>query len=309
VIANLVSLAGALGLVIWLVAAVFWALAGAALASWLGRPWWHGALLGAVLLPVGPVVLLVAAGLARSRRTAMGAPHPVRPAATWHSHLPRWTVAAAALALAVVLVWVTGRPDTRLGLGEGRQMDLAIRDVGLTSVTLVSGIVLVAAAAVSAWRPTRWAAVAVAWCGAWWLLWSLAALLVGDTLRVLVASTHATSAVPLVVRVGLSWSLLLGVSALLLTWSVAVLAAAARRQPAAQRIAAAPGRAVGSLPASGATSTTALPPAAPAHPVIEDPFADGWRSTGSGTAVPGWAGTPTTQHPAHPLADPFSEGR
>ena len=322
-IGSLITLAGELAMVVWLVSAVFWAVASTALGSWLGRPWWQGALLGAVLVPLGPVVLLTMAGFARSRRKAQGLPHPGGTPVAWNSHLPRWLLASGAVLMAAVLVWVTGLPDTRLGFGDRRTMDLAIRDVGLTAVTLASVIALAAAAAVTIWRPTRWAAVAVSWCGAWWLLWSLAALLIGDTLRVLVASARATTAVPLVVRVGVSWSLLFALSVLLVAWSAALLLVTLRGGPARpERMP--PARWVGGAHAAPAAMPASRPASSPALPAPQsvslagaepfaDPFADGWAAAPRALDAPqpdvtGWGRAPATKRPAHPVADPFSDG-
>ena len=108
------------------------------------------------------------------------------------------------------------------------------------------------------WRGRAgWAAVAVAWCASWWLLWALAALLVGDTLRVLIDSTGLADAVDAELTVGLSWTLVLALSAVLLGWSAAVIS---DRRPARAR-----------RGAQGTTGWPALSPGGVPSPALPAP--------------------------------------
>lgn len=295
---DLLSLTGELGLVMWLAAALFWGLAGTALASWLGRPLWLGLLLGAVLPILGPVVLLIVEAIARGRAGTLGRP-ALRPRASWGRRGAREAAVAVSVLAAIGLVVVTGLRDTELGVGGDVRLVLAIRDVGLTTVTVLTVLVLGGAAVLSGRGPSRWAAVAVAWCASWWVLWALGALLVGDTLRVLAESSGLADDLDAVVRVGPSWTVLLALACILLAWTAGVLLLAHRAVPVGIPVAGAgtptpyPGTAFPGTAFSG-TAATGLPEPRPAA----DPFTPTWR--------PG--PLPAADPFARP-ADPISDGR
>jgi hypothetical protein len=294
---DLLSLTGDLALLMWLAAAVFWGLAGGALASWLGRSIWRGAALGAALPIVGAVVQLVRAGI---RRGTAGTPGgALRPRPSWPGLLARVGVATVAVLAAAALVVVTDLADTHLGVAGVTRLSLTVRDVGLATVTVVTVVVLAIAAVVSWLRPSRAAAVAVAWCASWWLLWGLAAMLVGDTLRVLVDSTGLADAVDAEFTVGLSWTLVLAVAAVLLVWSAAVIVLADRRAGAGQTTTGWP------------TSAGTVPsPALPAQRGAADPFApaaDPFAVTANPYAATSDPFAGPSQQP-RPV-DPFSGGR
>lgn len=292
---DLLSLTSELGLVMWLAAAVFWSAAGAALASWLGRPLWQGWLLGAVLPVLGPLVLLIGEATARGRAGTLLRPTG-RQRATWGGPWVRAAVVAVPLLAAIGIAVVTGLRDTELGVAGGLRVVLTIRDVGLATVTVVTVLVLVGTAVLS-WRgPSRWAAVAVAWCASWWVLWALGALLVGGTLQVLADSSGLAGDLHAVVRVGPSWTMLLALACLLLAWTAAVLYGAHRVVPSEH----AGTRAPGLRPGTASSEMTA-----PRSPALDDRSAPAWRP---GPVPPG---DPFTR-PADPLtrpADPFSGGR
>ncbi|MGY1620447.1 hypothetical protein ACI797_27215 [Geodermatophilus sp. SYSU D00691] len=283
---DLLALTGELGLLMWFTASLFWALAGGALASWLHRPAWLGALLGAVLLVLGPVVALVFEAVDRGRAGTLGG-RARRTPASWERRSIRGAVVAVAVLAGAALVAVTGLRDTELGIVGDARVILAIRDVGLTTVTAVTVLVLVVAALVSWFGPRRWVAVAVAWCASWLLLWALGALFVGATLRVLAESTGLADDLGAVVHIGRSWLLLLALAGALLAWSFGVLVAAHRAGPAGT-----PGAGAGAFrgPAAG------LPLPRPAA----DPFAGPGNPFGGGIPVADPFGRP---------ADPFSGSR
>lgn len=287
---DLLSLTGELGLVMWLATALFWGVAGAALASWIGRPLWQGLLLGAVLPVLGPVVLLIVEAVVRGGAGTLQRPR-VRPRASWGRPGGREAVVAVSLVAAVGFLVVTGLRDTELGVAGDVRLVLAIRDVGLTTVTVVTVLVL-GAAAVLSWRgPSRWAAVGVAWCASWWVLWALGALLVGDTLRVLVDSSGLADNLDAVVRVGPSWTMLLALACVLLVWAAGVLFRAHRSVSVAG-----PGT-PGAFPGTAVHGTAAAGRPAPPRAAV-DPFAPTWR--------PG--PLPQADPFARPV-DPFSDGR
>ena len=284
---DLLSLTSELALVLWLAAAIFWGTAGAALASWLGRPLWQGLLLGAVLPVLGPLLLLTGEAVARRRAGTLLRP-TTRQRATWGRPGIRQAAIAVSLLTATGLVVVTGLRDTQVGVAGGFRVALTIRDVGLTTVTMVTLLVLVGSAVLS-WRgPSRWAAVAVAWCASWWLLWAVGALLVGGTLRVLADSSGLVDDVDAVVRVGPSWTMLLALACLLLAWSAWVLDRAHRLVPAGH---------------AGARAYSGT--GAPGRPTLDTGSAPIWR--------PGPVSPPDPFiRPADPFArpaDPFSDGR
>src|SRR4051812_2807106 len=101
---DLLQLSGELGLLLWLAAALFWAAASAALASWLGRPTWQGVLLGAGLLVLGATVLLVLDGVYRARTGRPDSSGAPRPRVAWGRRGYREAVVAVAVASAVALV-------------------------------------------------------------------------------------------------------------------------------------------------------------------------------------------------------------
>ncbi|MGY1726808.1 hypothetical protein ACI79J_07530 [Geodermatophilus sp. SYSU D01062] len=220
---DLLALTGQLFLLMWLATAVFWALAGVAVAGALGRPAWQGLLFGAVLPGVGLVVLLVVEVVRHGGTAGVRA----RPAAPWRVRGAREAAAGLAVLGAVAVVVVTGLRDTRLAVVTG-QVSFTVRDLGLATVTGVTVLVLLGAAVLAWRRPSRVAAVAVAWCASWWLLWAVGALLVGDTLRVLADSTGLADALDAAVEVGTSWWLLLGVAVALLAWSTALVVTGVR---------------------------------------------------------------------------------
>ena len=286
---DLLSLTGELFGLLWLATAVFWGLAGAALAATLGRPVRQGLLLGAALPVIGPVVLLVVDVVRRGGTADLRGRLP----GPWPGRGARGTAVALAVLGAVAVVVVTGLRDTRLAVASGA-ISLTVRDLGLATVTGVTVLVLLAAAALAWRRPSRIAALAVAWCASWWLLWAAAALLVGDTLRVLADSTGLADALDASVQVGTSWWLVLGLSVVLLAWSAALLLTGTRS----------------GVPAPLATG---LPqPAVPLPRAAGDPFATPFP----GTAGPAWgalpgSGAPATgpfaaRDPSEGPADPFA---
>ncbi|MGY1730325.1 hypothetical protein ACI798_02300 [Geodermatophilus sp. SYSU D01045] len=277
---DLLALTGQLFLLMWLATAVFWGLAGSSVAAALGRPAWQGLLLGAVLPGVGLVVLLVVDVVRHGGTAGVRA----RPAPPWQRRRARETAAALAVLGAVAVVVVTGVRDTRLAVVTG-EVSFTVRDLGLTTVTGVTVLVLLGAAVLAWRRPSRIAAVAVAWCASWWLLWAAGALLVGDTLRVLADSTGLADALDAAVEVGTSWWLLLGVSVALLAWSAALLLTGALRRV--------PEPLTPSLPQPG------LPlPRAGADP-FAGPAGPAWGTLPGATAAPApFAG------PADPFAGP-----
>ncbi|WP_448627704.1 hypothetical protein [Geodermatophilus sp. URMC 64] len=219
---DLVQLSGELGVLLWLAAALFWAAATAALASWLGRPGWQGALLGAALPVLGAVALLGLKGVRRARTGDSGPLGARRLPTAWGRSWSRAVFVAVASAAAIATAVATGLRDTEFGVDVGpasNHLWLSARDVGLTTVTIATVVALVVAAAGSWQRPRRWPAVLVAWCGAWWFVWAAGALMVGDTLRVLVDSAGLAAAVSAVVHVGASWTMLLALAGVLLAWS------------------------------------------------------------------------------------------
>ena len=247
-IPNLLGLAGDLVLVVWLATAAFWAVAGLAVASWLGRPRTLGLVLGATLPVVGPLGLAVVSGARRVTRRGRRGPGTLR-----HGRPPaavRFLAAGTALALAAAVAVLTGIRDTELAVGTEHRLLFSVRDLGLTTPVLLTLVLLLGAAAVCCWRTSRWAAIAVAWCGSWWLLWTLAALVVGETLEVLAGAADLPGSLTAVAQVGPSWTWLLGTAVLLLAWSGAVLvlpgaqgvAAGGGAAPPPGVLAAAPGR-------------------------------------------------------------------
>ncbi|PRY39409.1 hypothetical protein LY71_12179 [Geodermatophilus tzadiensis] len=215
---DLLSLTGQLFGLLWLATAVFWGLAGAALAATLGRPAWQGLLLGAAVPVIGPAVLLVVDVVRRGGTAGLHGRLP----GPWPARGAREAAVALTVLGAVAVVVVTGLRDTRLAVASGA-ISLTVRDLGLATVTGVTVVVLLAAAALAWRRPSRIAALAVAWCASWWLLWAAAALLVGDTLRVFADSTGLADALDASVQVGTSWWLVLGLSVVLLAWSTVLL--------------------------------------------------------------------------------------
>lgn len=294
-ISDLLGLIGRLVLVLWLATAIFWAVAGAALASWLRRPIWLGLLLGAALPVVGPLGLLIA-GLVRRARSGSHAPHGREPVPVPY----RATAAGTAVVLAVALWWVTGRPDTEAGIGANHTIDLAVRDLGLWTATFGTVLVLLAAAAASWFWRSRWPAVMVAWCAAWWLVWSLGVLNVGGTLETLLRTAKVSGVAPAHVRVGASWWLVAALAVLLLVWSGSALFTVHRQHALG-------GTAVGVAPILPGIG---LPSAQPGFglPTAQTGFGLPSPRPGLGqpTAQPG-TGLPAGE-PVRPPADPFSSG-
>ncbi|MGY1738012.1 hypothetical protein [Geodermatophilus sp. SYSU D00684] len=281
---DLLALTGQLFLLMWLATAVFWALAGAAVGGALGRPAWQGPLLGAVLPGVGLVVLLVVEIVRHGGTAGVRA----RPAAPWRVRGAREAAAGLAVLGAVAVVVVTGLRDTRLAVVTG-QVSFTVRDLGLTTVTGVTVLVLLGAAVLAWRRPSRVAAVAVAWCASWWLLWATGALLVGDTLRVLADSTGLADALDAAVEVGTSWWLLLGVAVALLAWSTALVVTGVRgRVPEPLT----PGLPQPGLPLPRAGADPFTDPFAPRTPfAAPDPFAgpaDPFAGPGPRLGSGGW---------------------
>jgi hypothetical protein len=136
------------------------------------------------------------------------------------------------------------------------------------------------------------------------VLWALGALLVGDTLRVLVDSTGLADNVDAVVRVGPSWTMLLALAGVLLAWAAGVLIRAHRAVPVGRPVADAGTPAL--FPGTTAAGRPALPQA------LDDPFAPTWRPGPVPAADPFARPADPFARPADPFArpaDPFSDGR